>query len=72
MNAKGAFWFCTYEGGLNTELLVALLQKMMKYRRKLIHLIIQRPFCRLYWRLLSKTLAATTTQPDPHDTLVTL
>src|ERR1035437_3991069 len=34
VNAKGAFWFCTYEGGLNAELFVELMQQMMKYRRK--------------------------------------
>ena len=40
VNAKGAFWFCTYEGALNAELFVELLQKMMKYRRKSVHLVI--------------------------------
>jgi hypothetical protein len=25
VNAKGAFWFCTYEGALNAELFVDLL-----------------------------------------------
>lgn len=40
MSAKGAFWFCTYEGGLNAELVVELLQKMMKYRGKPVHLVL--------------------------------
>jgi transposase len=40
VNAKGAFWFCTYEGGLNAELFVELMQQMMKYRRKPIHLVL--------------------------------
>ena len=26
-NAKGAFWYCTYEGALNAELFVELLQR---------------------------------------------
>ncbi len=34
VNAKGAFWFCTYEGALNAELFIELLQQMMKYRRR--------------------------------------
>lgn len=40
VNAKGAFWFATYEGGLNAELFVELLTKMMKYRKKPIHLVL--------------------------------
>ena len=40
VNAKGAFWFCTYEGALNAELFVELLQKMMKYRKKSVHLVL--------------------------------
>lgn len=40
VNAKGAFWFCTYEGALNAELFVEFLQKMMKYRRKPVHLVL--------------------------------
>ncbi len=31
VNANGAFWFCTYDGALNAELFIALLQQMMKY-----------------------------------------
>ena len=40
VNATGAFWFCTYEGALNAELFVELLQQMMKYRRKHVHLVL--------------------------------
>ena len=40
VNANGAFWFCTYEGGLNAELFVELLGKMLKYRRRPIHLVL--------------------------------
>ncbi len=28
VNANGAFWFCTYEGGLNAELFVVLLKQI--------------------------------------------
>ena len=40
VSASGAFWFCTYDGGLNGELFVELLQQMMKYRRKPVHLVL--------------------------------
>jgi transposase len=40
VNAKGAFWFCIYEGALNAELFVELLKKMMKYRSKPVHLVL--------------------------------
>jgi transposase len=40
VNAKGAFWFSTYEGALNAELFVELLKKMMRYRRTPVHLIL--------------------------------
>jgi len=40
VNANGAFWFCTYEGGLNAELFIELLGQMMKHRRKPIHLVL--------------------------------
>lgn len=40
VNANGAFWFCVYEGGLNGELFVELLQKMMHRRKKPVHLVI--------------------------------
>lgn len=40
VNAKGAFWFCTYEGALNAELFVDLLKKMMRHRKRPVHLVI--------------------------------
>lgn len=40
VNANGAFWFCTYEGALNAEGFVELLQKMMRYRKKPVHLVL--------------------------------
>jgi transposase len=40
VNAKGAFWFCIYEGGLNAELFVELLHKIMHRRKKAVHLVL--------------------------------
>jgi len=40
VNDKGAFWYCTYEGGLSGELFVALLRKMMRRRTKPVHLVV--------------------------------
>jgi transposase len=40
VNAKGAFWFCTYEGALNAELIITLLKTMMRYRRRPVHLVV--------------------------------
>ena len=40
VNAKGAFWFCTYEGGLTAELFVSLLRKMICHRAKPVHLVV--------------------------------
>lgn len=40
VSAKGAFWFCTYRGGLNGDLFVKLLKKLMRGRRKPLHLIL--------------------------------
>jgi transposase len=40
VNAKGAFWFCTYEGALNAELFVDLLRQMMRSRKKSVHLVL--------------------------------
>ncbi len=40
VNAKGAFWYCTYEGGLTAELFVKLLRKMMRHRSKPVHLVV--------------------------------
>jgi DDE superfamily endonuclease len=40
VNSKGAFWFCLCEGALNAELFVDLLRKMMRHRKKPVHLIL--------------------------------
>jgi transposase len=40
VNAKGGFWHCTYEGGLTAALFVNLLRKMMRYRAKPVHLVV--------------------------------
>ena len=40
VNAKGAFWYCTYEGALNAELFIELLRKMMRNRQKPVHLVL--------------------------------
>lgn len=40
VNAKGAFWFCTYAGALKAELFVVLLKKMMRHRRRPVHLVL--------------------------------
>jgi transposase len=40
VNAKGGFWYCTYQGGLTAELFVNLLRKLMRYRPKPVHLVV--------------------------------
>jgi transposase len=40
VSAKGAFWFVTYEGGLTGELFVDLLKKLMRGRKKPVHLVL--------------------------------
>jgi transposase len=40
VNAQGAFWFATYEGGLDGELFVELLKRLMHRRKKPLHLVI--------------------------------
>lgn len=40
VNSKGAFWFATYQGALNGELFVVLLKKLMRGRRKPLHLVV--------------------------------
>ena len=40
VNARGGFWYCTYEGGLTGELFVTLLRQMMRRRRKPVHLVV--------------------------------
>ena len=40
VSTKGAFWFATYAGGLNGALFVTLLRRMMRGRRRPLHLIV--------------------------------
>ena len=40
VNAKGAFWFATYQGGLSGELFVELLKQLMYRRKKPLHLVV--------------------------------
>jgi transposase len=40
VTANGGFWYCTYEGGLNAELFVTLLRRMMRNRVKPVHLVV--------------------------------
>jgi len=40
VNAKGGFWFATYQGALNAELFIVLLKKLMKGRSKPVHLVV--------------------------------
>jgi transposase len=40
VNAKGGFWYCTYQGGLTAELFIHLLRKMMRHRVRPIHLVV--------------------------------
>lgn len=40
VTAKGAFWYCTYHGGLNAELFVGLLRRLMRHRSKPVHLVV--------------------------------
>jgi transposase len=40
VTARGAFWYCTYQGGLNAALFVTLLRRMMRRRTKPVHLVL--------------------------------
>lgn len=40
VTARGAFWYCTYQGALNSDLFVTLLKKMMRHRKKPVHLVL--------------------------------
>ena len=40
ISAKGAFWFATYAGGLNGERFITLLRRMLRGRRRPLHLIL--------------------------------
>ena len=40
VNAKGAFWFVTYKGGMTAELFVSLLKHIMRGRRKPLYIVL--------------------------------
>jgi transposase len=40
VSLKGAFWFSTYTGGLSGELFVEFLKKLMRHRKKPLHLVL--------------------------------
>ena len=40
VNAKGAFWFATYKGGMTADLFVAMLKHIMRGRRKPLFLVL--------------------------------
>jgi len=40
IQARGAFWFCTYQGALNAELFIELLKKMTRHRKRPLHLVL--------------------------------
>ena len=40
VTARGAFWYATYEGGLNAEMFVRLLRRVMRNRIKPVHLVV--------------------------------
>ena len=40
VNAKGGFWFATYEGALTAELFIELLKAMMRGRKQPLHLVV--------------------------------
>ena len=40
VNCMGGFWYCTYEGGLNAELIVTLLRRLMRRRTKPVYLVV--------------------------------
>lgn len=41
VNSRGAFWFSLYEGALNADLLVELLEQLMHKRKRAVHLVIE-------------------------------
>ncbi len=40
INARGAFWFCTYKGALDGERFVEMLKQLMRHRKRGLHLIV--------------------------------
>jgi transposase len=40
INARGAFWFCTYQGALDGARFVDMLKQLMRHRKRGLHLIV--------------------------------
>jgi hypothetical protein len=40
VNARGGFWYRTYQGKLNAESFVSLLRRMTRRRSKPVHLVL--------------------------------
>jgi transposase len=40
INARGAFWFCTYQGALDGVRFVGMLKQLMRHRKRGLHLIV--------------------------------
>jgi len=40
VNAKGAFWFATYKGGMSADLFAAMLKQIMRRRRKPLFVVV--------------------------------
>ena len=40
VNAKGGFWYCTYDGGLTAELFVHLRRQLMRHCVRPVHLVV--------------------------------
>lgn len=40
VNAKGAFWFATYQGGLNADLFIGMLRLLTRHRRRPLFLVL--------------------------------
>ena len=40
VNSQGGFWFATYQGALTAELFVKLLKRMMRGRKRPVHLVV--------------------------------
>lgn len=40
VNARGAFWYCTYQGALNGDRFIELLRKLLRGRKRALHLVL--------------------------------
>ena len=65
VDAKRAFWYSTYQGGLNALLFVKLLKQMMRHRTKPVHLVVDGPPARKT-KLVKKYVATTEGRPTLH------